>query len=70
MADIHDRRPLVLAPEEARTWLDPHLSPKEAEEILHLSMPVEEFEWFAVGVDVGNVKNEGPGLISPSDGSA
>ncbi len=70
MADIHDRRPLVLGPDEARAWVDPSLHPEEAEEILHHGQPVEAFEWFPVGHEVGNVKNEGPSLISPCDGSA
>ncbi|MOA11349.1 putative SOS response-associated peptidase YedK [compost metagenome] len=66
MAEIHDRRPLVLGPDEARTWLDPRVHPEEAEEILHHGLPVEAFEWYAVGAAVGNVRNEGAGLIHPS----
>ena len=67
MAEIHDRRPLVLGPEEARAWLDPDLPPHEAEEIaLHHGLPAEAFEWYAVGVEVGNVRSEGAGLIQPS----
>ncbi|CAD5378751.1 SOS response-associated protein YedK [Pseudomonas sp. OF001] len=65
MAEIHDRRPLVLGPDEARAWLDPAVSPQEAEEILHLGLPVEAFEWYAVGREVGNVKSEGAELIRP-----
>ena len=70
MAEIHDRRPLVLGPDEARAWLDPAVSPLEAEEILHLGMPEGAFEWYAVGREVGSVKSEGAGLISPIHGSS
>lgn len=66
MAEIHDRRPLVLGPDEARAWLDPSVPPPEAEEILHLGTPVEAFEWYAVGSEVGSVKSEGPALLKPT----
>ncbi|MCM2317787.1 MAG: SOS response-associated peptidase family protein [Pseudomonas sp.] len=70
MAEIHDRRPLVLGPDEARAWLDPDVAPQEAEGILHLGMPEGAFEWYPVGHEVGSVKNEGAGLISPIHGSS
>jgi putative SOS response-associated peptidase YedK len=66
MVDIHDRRPLVLSPEMAREWLDPDVSPARAEKIARdCSRPTEEFEWFTVGKAVGNVRNQGAGLIEP-----
>ncbi|KIH80559.1 SOS response-associated peptidase family protein [Pseudomonas batumici] len=66
MVDIHDRRPLVLAPEHAREWIDPELSPARAEEIAkNLCLPVDAFEWYPVGTAVGNVKNQGAELILP-----
>lgn len=66
MAEIHDRRPLVLGPENAKAWLDPHVQPAEAEEIaLHHGLPAEAFEWFPVGHEVGGVRSEGPELIKP-----
>jgi len=66
MVNIHDRRPLVLSPEMAREWLDPDLNPARAEEIAReCSRPTDEFEWFTVGKAVGNVRNQGPGLIEP-----
>lgn len=64
MIDIHDRRPVVLSAECARHWLDPELSPSEAEEIaLEHSMPVDAFDWHPVDKAVGNVRNEGAHLI-------
>lgn len=68
MVDIHDRRPLVLAPSLAREWLDPGLDAARAEEIAKTSCrPTGDFEWFRVGKDVGNVRNQGPQLILPLD---
>ncbi len=66
MVDIHDRRPVVLAPELAREWLD-HATPKErAEQIVRLlGEPSETFEWFKVDAAIGNVRNQGKSLIRP-----
>lgn len=66
MVDIHDRRPLVLSPEHANEWLDPELPSERAEEIaLKLCRPTEVFEWYRVGAEVGNVRNQGQHLIEP-----
>ncbi|MEN5237078.1 SOS response-associated peptidase family protein [Pseudomonas sp. TWI923] len=66
MVDIHDRRPLVLGAEHARMWIDPELTAVEAERVAREQcLPVEAFEWFAVGRQVGNVRNEGAELILP-----
>ena len=60
MLDIHDRRPVVLNPELAREWLAPRLSKDRAKEIARdHSQPVEDFEWYPVSNDVGNVRNKG-----------
>ncbi|WGT30140.1 SOS response-associated peptidase family protein [Pseudomonas marginalis] len=67
MVDIHDRRPLVLTSQHANEWLDPGVSAKRAEEIAKdLCKPTEAFEWIPVDRAVGNVKNQGPGLIEPN----
>ncbi|MHB0817173.1 SOS response-associated peptidase family protein [Stutzerimonas stutzeri] len=68
MLDIHDRRPLVLSPQYAARWIDPHLPPREAEKLaLEHGLCAEEFEWHPVGKAVGNVLNEGPELIDRID---
>lgn len=68
MVDIHDRKPLVLAPEHAREWLDPDTSPERAAEIaIEHCRPTEDFHWYKVGKDVGNVRNQGPHLVEPSE---
>lgn len=64
MIDVHDRRPVVLAPELAREWLTPTTSNQQAEHMaLNLGEPSEAFEWFRVGAPVGNARNQGPSLI-------
>ena len=64
MVDIHDRRPIVLSPETTAHWLNPELSPHEAESIVaEKAEPVGAFEWHQVERGVGNVRNEGPALI-------
>ncbi|WP_340051112.1 SOS response-associated peptidase family protein [Pseudomonas proteolytica] len=66
MVDIHDRKPLVLTPEHAREWIEPGLTQGRAEEIAkECCQPVDDFEWFRVGTSVGNVRNQGAGLIIP-----
>lgn len=68
LAGIHDRMPVFLAPELAEGWLDPH-----EEGSLELLEAVSEgaveqaerMEFYAVGREVGNVRNKGPELIAP-----
>ena len=68
MVDIHDRRPVVLGPEQAREWMEPDLDPARAEELArHGGRPVADFEWYPVGKAVGNVRNQGAELIAPVD---
>lgn len=64
MVDVHDRRPVVLSPELAREWLSPELTKERAKEIARdLGQPAEDFEWYPVSKDVGNVMNKGEYLI-------
>ncbi|MCC9007700.1 putative SOS response-associated peptidase YedK [compost metagenome] len=66
LIDIHDRKPLVLAPELAREWIDPTTSPQRAATIVEQGcMPAAQFRWYPVGKAVGNVRNEGESLITP-----
>ena len=49
MVDVHDRRPVAVSAEDARRWLDPALTPEEAEHLARTSMlDIELFEWFPV----------------------
>ena len=66
MVDIHDRRPVVFNHEHAREWMRNDLDQANAEGlVLECCQSTEDFEWFPVGKRVGNVKNQGPELITP-----
>ncbi|NVZ96021.1 SOS response-associated peptidase family protein [Pseudomonas sp. B6001] len=68
MVDIHDRKPLVLTADHAREWLNPNLTPAQAEEIARACcQPTDDFEWYTVNKAVGNPRNQGASLILPSD---
>ncbi|SET06160.1 SOS response associated peptidase (SRAP) [Nitrosospira multiformis] len=50
MVDIHDRRPVVLEPEDAWRWMDPDTPVEEAAHIAQSrSLPSEVFTWWKVG---------------------
>lgn len=38
MVDVHARRPVAVSAEDARRWLDPGLTPEEAEHLARTSM--------------------------------
>lgn len=64
LLDVHDRRPVVLSPELAREWLSPDMSKDRAKEIARdCGLPPDDFEWYPVTKDVGNVRNKGEYLI-------
>jgi len=64
MAPIHDRMPVVLAPEDWGTWLDPASDVERALGLL-VPAPSEWFEVYPVGTLVNKVANEGPDLLVP-----
>lgn len=65
MVDIHDRRPVVLSPMDAREWVEPGLSASRAQEILNERYTATQlFEWYPVSKKVGNVTNQGKELIA------
>ena len=64
LVDIHDRRPLVLAPEAAREWMRQDVTGALAVEIAgDGAKSAHHFTWHPVSRAVGNVKNQGPKLI-------
>jgi putative SOS response-associated peptidase YedK len=66
--DIHDRRPLVLAPEAAREWMRQDIGGKEAEKIAaDGTLSADKFIWYAVTRAVGNVKNRGAELLESNN---
>lgn len=66
MVDVHDRRPLVLAPKLARGWLDSAMSKEQAEQVaFNLGEQEDVFEWFRANTGAGNERNQGPEIIKP-----
>jgi putative SOS response-associated peptidase YedK len=64
MAPIHDRMPVVLAPENWAAWLDPST---DAETVAGLMAPAPSdwFEAFPISTLVNKVSNDGPHLLDP-----
>ncbi len=66
LVDVHDGRPVVLAPEDARLWMDPGFSAEQAEHLARAcSLPTDAFEWYRVGTDVNHIGNNERYLIEP-----
>ena len=68
MVDIHDRRPVVLEPNDALRWIDPGTPVEEAAHIAQSrSVPSESFRWWRVtpGVNRPDPANNGEHLLVP-----
>jgi putative SOS response-associated peptidase YedK len=68
MVDVHDRRPVVLEPEDALRWMNPDTSVEEASHIAQIwSVPTEEFIWWKVdrSVNRADPNNNGKHLLAP-----
>ncbi|WP_149425244.1 SOS response-associated peptidase [Oryzomicrobium terrae] len=65
MTDIHERMPVILAPEDYGLWL----SGETEQDLVHQLLVPCPADWIAkypVGKDVGNVRNQGPDLLTPA----
>jgi putative SOS response-associated peptidase YedK len=62
---IHDRMPLMVEPDRWASWLNTGISGKD--DLLSLLIPAApgRLEAYPVSRAVGNVKNNGPGLVEP-----
>lgn len=60
MQTIHDRMPVIVAPQDAARWLDP--GQKDISDLLR-PFPAEEMTARPVSTRVNSVRNEGPELI-------
>ncbi|MBB6675512.1 SOS response-associated peptidase [Cohnella nanjingensis] len=69
MADIHDRMPVILRPEDEARWLDRRI--QDPAPLLPLLVPYPAGEMAAYEVDprVGNVANDDPACMAPVGGS-
>lgn len=60
---IHHRMPVILAPEQWKTWLSPDTSLELAYDTIALAR--QDFEAYRISTDVGSVRNQGAQLIEP-----
>jgi putative SOS response-associated peptidase YedK len=63
MRPLHDRMPVILAPEAVARWLDPASEPDALSDLL-CPCPDARLALHPVTRAVGNVRNEGPELIA------
>jgi len=68
VARVHDRMPVALPAERWDAWLDPGNEDIHAMSGLLVPVPAEEMEMFPVGLDVNDVRNDGPELALPLEG--
>lgn len=66
LAAIHDRRPVVLDPQDWDAWLDPHLQDVDAATRLLMREP-HGLVAVPVSTEVNKVGNDGPHLVEPVD---
>ncbi|MDX2285414.1 MAG: SOS response-associated peptidase [Bacteroidia bacterium] len=64
MASLHDRMPVILGSDAARRWLRPETPAEELHSLLR-PFPEELMQAYPVSAEVGNVRNDHPGLIQP-----
>ena len=62
-APIHDRMPVILAPEVWRLWLGEEEASREELQALLAPYPAELMRAYPVGPRVGNVRNDEPALL-------
>lgn len=65
MAQLHNRMPIMLRPEDCEAWLEP--APGDLDMLLE-GAPSEGLQFHAANKAVGNVRSEGEWLSQPGDG--
>ena len=68
MEPVHHRMPVILAPEDWDTWLDPENTDTEELAKLLVPAPEERLTLWPVDPAVGNVRNNRPELQEPLEG--
>jgi putative SOS response-associated peptidase YedK len=63
VSDIHDRMPVILKPEDERTWLNPSIKNTEILGNLLKPLPEEYMEAYEVSSLVNSPRNNSPNLI-------
>lgn len=67
IAPLHDRMPVILAPDEYGVWLDHEIESKELLTGLLDPYASEAMQLFAVDTYVNNARHEGPACVQPID---
>lgn len=65
MAKIHDRMPVILDDQEAKTWLKPHAVSAHEMAAFATPHPTEDMEAVPISALVNNAKNDGPEILEP-----
>ena len=65
MAPVHDRMPVLLAPDAWERWLDPGFHDMVALQSLLVPAPDDVLTMYAVSTAVNSVRNKGPELVAP-----
>ena len=68
MESVHHRMPVILAPEDWDTWLDPNNTDTDELAKLLVPAPEEMLTLWPVDMAVGNVRNNRPELQEPLEG--
>ena len=65
IAAVHDRMPVILAPENYSVWLDPQTKDPAILKPLLIPAPAEAIDLYPVSKRVNSPKNDDPGCIAP-----
>ena len=65
VAPLHERMPVVLSPDEYRTWLERTTTDPISLKKMFQPYPADLMEMWQVSPLVNNVKNDGPELVVP-----
>jgi putative SOS response-associated peptidase YedK len=60
---LHDRMPLIIAPQDYARWLDPAVP--SADDLI-APYPADAMAWYPVSTRVNSVKNDDPTLVRPA----
>ncbi len=65
LAEIHDRMPVILHPEDYERWLERDFQDKEALQLLLVPYANDEMKLYPVSTVVNNPRNETPSCVDP-----
>jgi putative SOS response-associated peptidase YedK len=67
MGELHNRMPIILPLEAIDLWLNPKITDAKKVKPLLLQYPSQKMQSWEVSKAVGNVRNQGPELMQPTD---